>query len=1332
MIYLVFDSNIWIYLLDESWKEDNPLDYLEHWISENHVRILLPSIVIKEWENHKTKEKEKRKKELRDFFAMADEILESSSFIGEKRKPENQEQIIERQFNRIENLLKNNTKELEISLDVKNLTIERSISKEAPMHKNKNSVADTLIILSFLEFVSTNPENHYLFVSENIDDFFEIDIKKKSKDNFMLELCYSFEKDLIGKSEFLRDLINYFTKSHKIHTDIKKDFDKIKETSSDKYDFIPFSKLKDAIGHLRTKVPVTVDIQKIREERRRAETKEITYNPEYDKLVKDLPADNYIENVNHLDIILQKHSPTQEEAKFAISLLSVDKSYQEYFYKNVQSPTWFNILKEKGVFNPNENPSPIEVKEGFQIPFWEPLMFLEKISIEIGNGKSTELIDEILNIIKAVSENPRDNYRTWYLFIKILSNLPNDKIPTEVLSYIPIWLGGKFDTMIQSSEICQNLLPKFLNESPTTDDIIKAELIIKHLLTLEKGEFLKKGFTDRHESYRSIVYMHYLKDAFTEKSNLERITKYCSSDIVFQLIESIKKLRFDFPDGINIKIKTEVTEYDIKTEIVNSDLLVNLINDNQIISTTTISDFEKLDKNSIREKYGQILLGNNITFTENDDNNFNFEILINALLNGSYYTFSDSSISKLDDRYHHGESPNEVFSLILRDILNQFVKEKTDIAIAILKDISSNPKYRLPFFQRIVLYVIGENWNSLRNLFMELISKSDPKKLFSDYHYQNDLYELLNKNQEHLNEEELVAIQHILEIGPQKEKEKADSYPDYWRLRWYSALRKLPQYSELYTSFSKQFGRTHDDFDHENEVRITAGDRSPMTTEEILEMSNDNIVKYIHSFKPKDRWEEPTISGFSGMLGKAIETEPLKFSEEIDVYKDVYYIYAYHIANGFRDAWKNKRSFNWDKVLHFLLKYLKDERFRNGQFSIENDGWRATSDWVIGSVANLLTEGMQSDNNAFDKELLPIAKKILQLLVEDLELKDDVKETNMDYPTYSLNSTAGKVLRACIDYALRVGRNSYPKDSSVKWDNETKEFFESAAKKNIIDSYILTGWYYQQFYFLDSDWISNKIQSYYEVEEKYWLAFIGGFTFSNPPFNNTVYKLFYPHYERAIKNNISFKSHYDHGIIRHIAAFYFWGYEDLQSKGLLSLIIDENNPNTILELVNFIWRQEKYINGLKEDEVKRFEKIIFELWTLLAIKYENTTTEEEQKVLIALSNLLELAPEINDEYTNLVLKSTKIPEKDFHTHYLIENLNKKKDKGDRNVTAKNIGIILNSIQFTPYFSSTDNKLIVDLVTFLYQNGQKPAANEFCNKMAKQGHEFLKDIYNKNQ
>lgn len=425
----------------------------------------------------------------------------------------------------------------------------------------------------------------------------------------------------------------------------------------------------------------------------------------------------YIQDTNTIDFILKENYPSKNQANFVTKLMNSDRDYRHYFYTRIDNPNWFHILKNKEEFNHSSNPLPIEVNDGFQIPYWEPLTYLEKISIHVKNGKATELIDEIINIIKVVSENPIDNYRTWYLFIRILSNIPNQNITVDILNYIPVWLGGKFDTMIQSSELCQNLLPKFLNDNPTSDDIVKTELIIKHLLTLEKGKFLKEGFSDTHESYRSRVYLYYLKDAFTEKSNLERITKYCSSVIIYQLLENINKLRFDFPNGIVIKIKSESNEYDIKTELSNSDLLVNIIKDNQIISTSTISDYEKVDKNGIKEKYNQIFLDNNITFTKPDDYDFNFEILINELLNGSYYLFSDNSISKLDDSYNQGESPNEVFSLILRHILNQLAKEKTDIATALLREISSNPKYRLPFFQRVLLFVIGENWFSLRILF---------------------------------------------------------------------------------------------------------------------------------------------------------------------------------------------------------------------------------------------------------------------------------------------------------------------------------------------------------------------------------------------------------------------------------------------------------------------------------------------------------------------------------------------------------------------------------------------------------------------------------------
>jgi hypothetical protein len=55
-----------------------------------------------------------------------------------------------------------------------------------------------------------------------------------------------------------------------------------------------------------------------------------------------------------------------------------------------------------------------------------------------------------LDIIKEVSLSPKDNYRTWYAFIKLLSYLPNEAVTEEVLNFIPVWLDGKYGSTLQA------------------------------------------------------------------------------------------------------------------------------------------------------------------------------------------------------------------------------------------------------------------------------------------------------------------------------------------------------------------------------------------------------------------------------------------------------------------------------------------------------------------------------------------------------------------------------------------------------------------------------------------------------------------------------------------------------------------------------------------------------------------------------------------------------------------------------------------------------------------------------------------------------------------
>jgi hypothetical protein len=1290
MIYLTFDSNIWIYSLDESWQIENQLDYLEPWIQNEEVKLLLPKMIIDEWEKHEKEQVNEREKKLKDFFEMAEEIL-PSAFFSEYKDPSNQKKIIDNQLKRAKEIILN-SEIIPGYLEVKQRVIDDGIAKKAPLHK-KSSIADAIIVFSLIQYARLNPGNHYFFISNNTDDFYQ---------------------KVNGKRE--------------IHQDLKSDFDN--------YNIQAFTTLNHLIYFLQSAHGLKIDdnIKQIRKERIRNKIKEKVYNPEYDKLTESGES-SYIQNINTIEYILKEKKPTKEQVIFVLALIDSNIAYERDFYKKLSNSNWFNILKKKGVFNPDNNPAPIQVKDGFQIPLWESIIYLEKLSIQIKDGHELQLIGEIIEIINIVSQRPIDNYSTWYLFIKILTNFPNEKIPLDTLNFIPTWFSGSFVTTLQSSETCEKLLPKFLSENPTKDDIAKAELILKHLLSIEKVEAVKKDISGSDvESYRSRVYMHYLSNSLIEKKLTARIAEHCSYKIITDLADNIKKLRFDFPKGINVSIKIKGDEYSIKVEIENDNLNISISEKNypeKIVGTKQLTNFENLSIEQTKISLISILKESTIDYEENKDNEQSVQMLTYSLTNGSYYSFSDDTISQLNDRYNHDEKVVEVFSLIFRDLLNDKVKQNPEAGIALLKLFVFNNKYRLPFFRRVVLFVIGENWEATKNLFWEVVKDNDPMHIFSNHFFNKDLYELLSKNQMLFGREEIAALQKIIDLGPQDEKEDRDpKYINYWQLRWYSALRNISPFKEGYEKLSLSENLTNEHYENLGVVRTRVGSVSPFSIEEILQKSNEEIVKFIHSFKPKDRWEEPTIDGLSGALNKAVEMDPQKFSDEIELYKDVYYIYAYHIANGFREAWKNKRPFNWEKVLNFYKAYISSEKFSSGQLGLENDGWRATADWVTGAIGNLLTEGMQSDSNAFDLSLLPIAKDILKTLVPKLKAVEDFKQTNMDYPTYSLNSTAGKILRALLDYSLRRARTLSPEDKLPKWEEDVKGLLEETLKKGIIDGYILTGWYFQQFYFLDKDWITNKVKEYYKLDDDEWFAFLGGFALGNPPFNKDIYQLFYPHYERAIMNDVQIKSFHDHGIVRHVVAFYFWGFEDLNTEGLLLMLLNKGNHSSILELVNFVWRQEDYLKSLNRGEAKKFEAIIFNLWNFLASKYENSKGEEEQKVLGGLSNLIVFVPELNEAYTGLVLKSSGITDKHFHSHYLIENLIKLKDRGTPIETAKYVGVILNSIQFDTYFSSIENKHIIDLVVFLYENGQKKIADEFCNKMTKQGHEFLKEIYNK--
>lgn len=217
MIYLVLDTNIWLYLANgldsqsSKFTSDQHFKLLSSLISfkvKEEATILINDIVINEWNRNKVhtqKNIEKLSKKLdtvENTFKDIQKYAKHSSSLDivkndyiEGIKSEiimNQQHIVA-----VEDFLFNQCIKIPTSNDVKLKVHDLSIENKAPFHNSKNNVADATILLSSAEYISNLPYDEHLsafFVSNNVNEFanqekndFHPDISKLLGDDTILK-----------------------------------------------------------------------------------------------------------------------------------------------------------------------------------------------------------------------------------------------------------------------------------------------------------------------------------------------------------------------------------------------------------------------------------------------------------------------------------------------------------------------------------------------------------------------------------------------------------------------------------------------------------------------------------------------------------------------------------------------------------------------------------------------------------------------------------------------------------------------------------------------------------------------------------------------------------------------------------------------------------------------------------------------------------------------------------------------------------------------------------------------------------------------------------------
>jgi hypothetical protein len=1053
---------------------------------------------------------------------------------------------------------------------------------------------------------------------------------------------------------------------------------------------------------------------------------------------------SFYEIAKEIDKLLKGKVTTKKVNKL-LALIKDDTSYQNYFFKRVKDIKWFFPLKKEGYFKPSEETKPQEAEEKglFSIPQWNVLPYLEYVSQQTSTPGNEKYIDDLLTIIKDVSNYKDssgkhiDNYRTWYYFTKILVNLPSDKISEHIINLIPIWLDSRFSTSLPGAEIVEKLLPKFLN-SDKPEDWKKAEKLIEIITDIKWIPLpeAQRNIYERDIEARTIIEPHWLRKGF--EKNFERIGSVCS----MRVIERLAKIL------LSIFIRQYDQGYDVDYEGKKYQIAHTLLGDGKhqiLVYALRIPD----DWDGRRSKIQKILVTRfDISGFENRAafvTKVKEGLIKNAFASlsmeldepiSSIYTLHDytyigyNSISASPDDIHIDDE--KILIYILKELLSVKARHDTDEMRKVLDKFLSK-EYPYPFFKRLVLFIVGKEWDKYKQYFFKVINLEEIR-CFEKSDYATELSILLKNNFSKFNPNEKEIIRKIIEAGPQLlPDENPEKYKAYWKQKWLSLMKDDPIFAPLFEEQKKLTGVEKEKFSFGTEFKTSSGfGPSPLSVEEILKLSSADLAIKLKEFRSEKKWEGMTVEGFSVALKEAVIANPVKFTENLSSFEDVFFIYVYKILNGLKDIWKEKKTIDWGKVFDFIAPYIKKDQFWKDEYVVEQGTWLGGTDheWITGMIAELIQEGTSDDAWAFSEDYFDKAKEIIFILLREPEEDKEIT----DYVTYLLNTPRGKLITALVYLALRIARVNEKKGikTEPRWSDAYKEKFNEILNKKIIEAYVSLGRFLPYFSYLDKEWIKGKIEQVIsEQETKYWQAFIEGYLSIGRVFDD-LYVLMKPHYQHGLSCDFKEKRNWEH-LIQHICIGYLRDHERLDDPdSLFRKIVDEWKPEQIREVLGFFWMQRDYLTEGSEENERMRGKII-EFWRHLHGKYkgkdEGSLTKEDRHILSAVSMLATFLPKIEAETYEWLMATAPYVNEDFNSNFFIEYLDELKDKGDRSETAKYIGdVYLKMLEkITPDF---DQKHIRSTVEFLYDAGASDIANKICNIYGSRGYEFLRDIYEK--
>lgn len=232
MVKLFIDTCVWLDMAKTS-KGEEILNLLYEFINRNEVTITLPEIVISEFDRNKDRIVADAGKSLSSHFKKVKEMVAAHATLASKDHILNELNDIDKKIptlsenafqsiSRIDEVMKN-AEIIAISDEVKLRSIQRAIDKKAPFHLSKNSVSDSMILETYINYKTQNAAQEFslMFITHNVNDFSTrngnqrlphedlLEVFDTSKSQYFINLpeaLNSINPDLVDEIEFENDL----------------------------------------------------------------------------------------------------------------------------------------------------------------------------------------------------------------------------------------------------------------------------------------------------------------------------------------------------------------------------------------------------------------------------------------------------------------------------------------------------------------------------------------------------------------------------------------------------------------------------------------------------------------------------------------------------------------------------------------------------------------------------------------------------------------------------------------------------------------------------------------------------------------------------------------------------------------------------------------------------------------------------------------------------------------------------------------------------------------------------------------------------------------------